>query len=132
MPRHDFGHLSVCWHDSCASLREAPCAPQARRALQTLSNITPAPLADAAVCCGFGGLFSVAFPAIATRMADDKLGHVEAAAPDFLLGPDLACLTHLAGRLSRRAPARRPRIAHVSLALAGRLDEAPGLGGSRP
>ena len=127
MPRHDFSHLAVCWHDSCASLREARCEAPSRRALKALANITPSALDEREVCCGFGGLFSVRFPAISTRMADDALARAERAEPELLLGPDLACLLHLAGRLSRRAPARRLRVMHVALALAGWLD-APGLG----
>ena len=107
----------VTYHDSCSSLREMGVHDQPRRLLASVAGLELAELADRQACCGFGGTFCVKFPAISTRMVDDKVAAVTATGADTLLGGDLGCLLNLAGRLARCGAA--VRVYHVAELLAG-------------
>jgi L-lactate dehydrogenase complex protein LldE len=58
-------------------------------------------------------------------MADDKIANIQSTGADFLVGPDLGCLIHLAGRISRKG--KKMEVRHAAELLAGALDE-PSLG----
>lgn len=75
-------------------------------------------MAECETCCGFGGTFSVKFGEIATRLADDKCGHVEASGADAVVLGDLGCMLNIEGRLRRRGRAET-QVLHVAEVLAG-------------
>jgi L-lactate dehydrogenase complex protein LldE len=115
----------VCYHDSCSSLREMGVKAEPRALLGTVDGLSIDELTDGQVCCGFGGLFSVKYPEISERMADDKIADALATGADALLGGDLGCLLHLKGRMARQGETLEVR--HVAEVLAGMGDE-PALG----
>ncbi len=115
----------ACYHDSCSSLRDMGTRAQPRRLLASVEGLALRDLDDAEVCCGFGGLFSVKYPEISERMADDKIADVAAQDADTLIGGDLGCLLHLAGRMERQG--RAIRVRHAAEVLAGMAGE-PALG----
>jgi L-lactate dehydrogenase complex protein LldE len=115
----------VCYHDSCSSLREMRVKDEPRSLLSTVDGVSIAELNEPQVCCGFGGLFAVKYPEISERMADDKIADARATGADMLIGGDLGCLLHLAGRMERTGA--RLRVRHVAEILAGMGDE-PALG----
>jgi L-lactate dehydrogenase complex protein LldE len=83
-------------------------------------------MADAEICCGFGGTFCVKYPEISTRMVTDKAKSIAATGADTLLAGDLGCLLNMAGRLKREGVPVKVR--HVAEVLAGRTEEAPAIG----
>ena len=93
---------ATAYLDSCAGLRELSIRDQPRALLRNLCNIQPLELPQRDVCCGFGGTFCAKMPAISAKMADDKLDQAVATGADTLIGGDLGCLLHLAGRAKRR------------------------------
>jgi L-lactate dehydrogenase complex protein LldE len=107
MPR-----LRACYHDSCSSLRENGVRAQPRKLLSG----QVAEMADRDVCCGFGGLFSVKYPEISERMADDKIAAAEATGAEVMIGGDLGCLLHLEGRMRRRG--KTMQVRHIAEVLA--------------
>jgi L-lactate dehydrogenase complex protein LldE len=107
---------SACYHDSCSSLREMKVREQPRKLLASVEGLSVSELTDGEVCCGFGGLFSVKYPEISERMADDKIADVAATGADMLIGGDLGCLLHLEGRMSRQG--KTMRVRHVAEVLA--------------
>ena len=113
------------YHDSCSSLREMNVKAEPRQLLQSVEGFALSELSDGQVCCGFGGLFSVKYPEISERMADDKLADAEKAGAELLVGGDLGCLLHLAGRAERQGKALR--IRHVAEVLAD-MGDTPALG----
>ncbi|MGA9797207.1 MAG: (Fe-S)-binding protein [Rhizomicrobium sp.] len=115
----------ACYHDSCSSLREMNVQREPRELLRGVEGLSLCELSDPQVCCGFGGLFAVKYPAISERMADDKIKDVLSTGADLLLGADLGCLLHLAGRMERQGHAIAVR--HVAEVLAD-MDDAPALG----
>ena len=106
----------VCYHDSCSSLREMGVKAQPRALLGSVDGLSISELADPQVCCGFGGLFSVKYPEISERMADDKIADACATGADTLVGGDLGCLLHLAGRMKRQGKTLQVRHAAEVLA----------------
>lgn len=119
----------VCYHDSCSALREMGVTSEPRQLLSSVDGLTLSELKDSQICCGFGGLFSVKYPEISERMADDKLADALASGADTLVGPDLGCLLHLAGRLERSG--KQLKVHHAAEILAG-MGDAPALGETKP
>jgi len=107
----------VCYHDSCSSLREMGVKAEPRALLATVDGLSIQELTDGQVCCGFGGLFSVKYPDISERMADDKIADACATGAEAMLGGDLGCLLHLKGRMARQG--KTLEVRHVAEVLAG-------------
>lgn len=117
---------TVTYHDSCSSLRGLGVEAQPRLLLGSVAGLRLAEMADREVCCGFGGSFCVKYPAISGRLAGDKTTVVAASGADTLLGGDLGCLLHLAGKLRRDG--QLVKVFHTAEVLAGMAD-GPGIGG---
>lgn len=117
--------VRACYHDSCSSLREMEVRDEPRALLAQVEGLTLSELREPEVCCGFGGLFSVKYPEISERMADEKIADAQATGADLMLGGDLGCLLHLNGRMQRKGVPMRVR--HVAEVLAGMTGE-PALG----
>ncbi len=111
----------ACYHDSCSSLREMGVKKEPRALLRSVDGLDLSDLADSEVCCGFGGLFSVKYPEISARMADDKIADAAATGADMLIGGDLGCLLHLERRMKRSG--KTIRVRHAAEVLAGEADE---------
>ena len=119
----------VVYHSSCSSLREMCAHGESQKLLASVEGLTLLELREPEVCCGFGGLFSVKYPEISERMADDKTADALATGADMLVGPDLGCLLHLAGRLKRQG--KNIKVRHAAEVLAGMID-TPALGEGNP
>ena len=118
---------TATYHDSCAGLRELGISAQPRRLLASVEGLELRPLEGNDVCCGFGGTFCVKYPEISGRLADDKLARLAETGADTLLGGDLGCLLHLAGRLKRCGS--KVKVFHTAEVLAG-LADGDGIGGA--
>ena len=116
----------VTYHDSCSGLRELGVKAQPRALLAGMAGTTVTEMADAEICCGFGGTFCVKYPDISTRMVADKVRSIAATGADTLLAGDLGCLLNMAGRLKREGVPVQVR--HVAEVLAGRTGDAPAIG----
>ena len=118
---------TVSYLDSCSGLRELGIKAQPRLLLGSVGGLALAEMADTEVCCGFGGSFCVKYPEISGRLADDKLARLTETGAGTLLGGDLGCLLHLAGRMKRcGSPVK---VFHTAEVLAG-LAEGSGIGGA--
>jgi L-lactate dehydrogenase complex protein LldE len=113
----------VTYHDSCAGLRELGIKQQPRLLLQSVHGLELTELPDAEVCCGFGGTFCVKYPAVSTRMVDDKAADIAATGAEVVLAGDLGCLMNIAGRLSRLGS--QVEVRHVAEVLAGSTRQPP-------
>jgi L-lactate dehydrogenase complex protein LldE len=118
--------IRVCYHDSCSALRELRLKREPRQALTNVEGLELRELQEPEVCCGFGGLFSVKYPEISERMADDKIADAQSTGAEVITSSDLGCLLHLAGRIARRNLPLRAR--HIAEVLAGQND-VPAMGG---
>jgi len=125
--RHPGG--SVTYHDSCSGLRELGIKQQPRDLLRSV-GATVSEMADAEICCGFGGTFCVKYPDISVRMVSDKTRNIVATGAEMVLAGDLGCLLNIAGRLQREG--HRMKVRHVAEVLAGMTDQVPPIGEGRP
>lgn len=121
-------HGRVTYHDSCSGLRELGIKDQPRRLLSSVRGLQLSEMADAEVCCGFGGTFAIKYPDISNAMVEKKTANAAASEPDVLLAGDLGCLMNMAGKLKREG--RRIAVRHVAEVLAGETS-APPIAGSK-
>ncbi len=120
--RHDG---AVTYHDSCAGLRELGVKAQPRQLLESVEGLTLQEMEDAEVCCGFGGTFSVKYPAVSNAIVEKKTANIAAGDARCLLAGDLGCLMNMAGKLSREG--KDIEVRHVAEVLAG-MDDDPAIG----
>jgi L-lactate dehydrogenase complex protein LldE len=116
---------AVAYHDSCSSLREMGVQQEPRTLLSSIAGLQLSELQEPQTCCGFGGFFSVKYPEVSARMADDKLADTLSTGADMLIGGDLGCLLHLSGRAARRGD--KIAVRHAAEIMAG-LGSAPAIG----
>ncbi|MDP6344492.1 MAG: (Fe-S)-binding protein, partial [Alphaproteobacteria bacterium] len=114
---------SATYHDSCAGLREMKVREQPRKLLGSVDGLELEEMADADVCCGFGGTFCVKYGEISTDIVSRKTNNIAATGAEMLLAGDMGCLLNMAGRLRREGSAVQVR--HVAEVLAGTTDQAP-------
>ena len=107
----------VAYHDSCSSLRELGARDEPRQLLSSVNGLTLCEIKEPQVCCGFGGFFSVKYPDVSARMADDKIADALGTGADMLVGGDLGCLLHLSGRIARRG--EKLAVRHAAEVMAG-------------
>ncbi|TCT06791.1 (Fe-S)-binding protein [Aquabacter spiritensis] len=119
---------TVTYHDSCSGLRELGVHDQPRLLLQSVEGLELREMADADVCCGFGGTFCVKYPDISGAIVEKKAANVIASGADTLLAGDLGCLMNMAGKLQRMG--REVAVRHVAEVLAG-TGTAPAIGMAR-
>ena len=113
----------VTYHDSCSGLRELGVQKQPRKLLQSVAGLDLVEMADADVCCGFGGTFAVKFGEISGTIVARKTQDIVAVQPQTLLAGDLGCLMNMAGKLSRDG--RNIEVRHVAEVLAGMTNTPP-------
>ena len=119
----------VTYHDSCSGLRELGIKDQPRRLLASVRGLELAEMADAEVCCGFGGTFAVKYPDISNAMVEKKTANV-AATDRSVARRRSGCLLNMAkaGREGRIA------VRHVAKCLPGKfpIRRSPGQVRSTP
>jgi L-lactate dehydrogenase complex protein LldE len=109
---------TLVYHASCHGLRGLGVRQQPECLLDGVEGATRAPLAEADVCCGFGGLFSVKMPAVSGSMLDRKLDAIGTSGATSVVVTDVSCQMHMAGGLKRRGS--DVRVVHLAEVLAGR------------
>jgi L-lactate dehydrogenase complex protein LldE len=115
----------VTYHDACSGLRELGIERQPRALLASVEGLELAEMAEAQICCGFGGTFCVKYPDISNDMLEKKAASIAQSGAEVLLAGDLGCLMNMAGKLKRlNSPVESRHIAEV---LAG-LTDGPAIG----
>ena len=114
---------SATYHDSCSGLRELGIRQQPRVLLSSVEGLRLTEMAEADVCCGFGGTFCVKYSEISNEIVEKKTANIATSSADMLLAGDLGCLMNMAGKLKRQGAATEVR--HVAEVLAGMTDTAP-------
>jgi L-lactate dehydrogenase complex protein LldE len=94
--------LRVTWHSSCHALREMKVVEFSKQLLRQLANVELAELARERECCGFGGTFSIKYPAISGALVNDKVDDIERTGAERVIGGDCGCLMNIAGAAGRR------------------------------
>ncbi|MGQ0672573.1 MAG: (Fe-S)-binding protein [Hyphomicrobium sp.] len=114
---------TATYHDACSGLRELGIKTSPRKLLAGVEGLRLNEMKECETCCGFGGLFSVKYPAVSNAMAEKKLASATETRAELLLAGDLGCLMHIGGTMRRRGLPISCR--HVAEVLAGELDDPP-------
>jgi len=93
----------VVFHPPC-TLQHAQRVRGAVESLLTALGAEVLRFADAHLCCGSAGTYSLLQPELSRRLRDRKLEALSAAAPDVILSANIGCIAHLGA--ASRVPVR--------------------------
>ena len=96
----DLGAVKVAFHSPCTLQHGLRIKGQVEDILQAL-GYTLTPVADAHLCCGSAGTYSILQPELADQLRENKLAALEAGHPQVIATANIGCLTHLAERARR-------------------------------
>ena len=96
----------VAYHESCNLLYGLGISEQPKKLLRAVKGTELVPMKDADLCCGFGGVFSNAYPDISEAMVADKVKNYLESGADLLVLCEPGCLINIQGYLSRHHPNR--------------------------
>jgi glycolate oxidase iron-sulfur subunit len=97
------GGARVAFHAPC-TLQHAQQINGVVEGLLRQAGYTLLPVADAHLCCGSAGTYTILQPAMAARLRTRKLDALQAEAPEIIATANIGCLMHLASHA--RVPAR--------------------------
>jgi glycolate oxidase iron-sulfur subunit len=97
------GARRIAFHSPC-SLQHGQRLDGVVEELLVQAGYELVPVADAHLCCGSAGTYSILQPALATELRNRKLQALEAAGPAGIATANIGCLAHLAGHA--RTPVR--------------------------
>ncbi len=86
--------LRVAFHPPC-TLQHGLKAVAAVQELLRAFGAELQPVADAHLCCGSAGTYSVLQPAFSQRLRREKIAHLTASAPAVVLSANVGCILHL-------------------------------------
>jgi len=87
----------ACLHRSCqVNGSDAPS-----RLLSSVRGLTLLEPERPERCCGFGGIFSLQFPALSESLVEDKAHEILATGADMLVSAEPSCLMNIGGYLAR-------------------------------
>lgn len=93
----------LAFHCPC-TLQHAQKLGGAVESVLTRLGFSLTPVADAHLCCGSAGTYSITQPELATQLRDNKLDNLEAGNPEVIVTANIGCQTHLNG--ANRTPVR--------------------------
>lgn len=108
----------IAYHDSCQTKRQLGLVSEPRRVLE-LAGYEVVELPDIALCCGFGGSFSLDWPQVADRLGEWKLEALRDSGCTVLASDNPGCLAHIAETAKRHGAG--VRVQHVLELVAARL-----------
>ena len=97
----DLGSRRVAFHAPCTLQHGLKLKGRVEEILHAL-GLELTPVADAHLCCGSAGTYSILQPDISNRLKANKLAALEAGQPDVIVSANIGCITHLADGASVR------------------------------
>ncbi len=86
----------IAWHCPCTAQHGQKLEAPTRRVLTRLGFALPV-IADAHLCCGSAGSYSLFQPEMATELRQRKLSNLEASEPQQIVTANIGCQSHLQG-----------------------------------
>jgi L-lactate dehydrogenase complex protein LldE len=104
----------LTYHASCHGLRGLGVKTQPKALLNNVNGAEQKDLPGVEECCGFGGLFAIKMSNISGAILQHKVDNIESTGADTVVGTDVSCLMHIAGRLHRQgSPIRVKHLAEI-------------------
>jgi glycolate oxidase iron-sulfur subunit len=91
----DIGSRKVAFHAPCTLQHGMKLKGRVEEILQAL-GLELTPVADAHLCCGSAGTYSILQPALSRPLKAAKLAALESGAPDLIASANIGCMLHLA------------------------------------
>lgn len=110
----------ACFHASCQMEQQG--GNPALRLLAGVRGLTVVQPERADRCCGFGGLFSMQFPALSESLVEDKAREILDTGASLVVSAEPSCLMNIGGHLARLG--RSLPALHVAQVLAAGLPGA--------
>ncbi|MFH0893355.1 MAG: (Fe-S)-binding protein [Bacteroidota bacterium] len=85
----------VCYHDSCAAMRECGIKEQPRVLLSNVRGLSLIEMEHTEECCGFGGVFSIKAEPVSIAMAEQKIENALKTGAEYITSTEASCLMHL-------------------------------------
>jgi glycolate oxidase iron-sulfur subunit len=92
----DHGPQRVAFHAPCTLQHGQRLTHRVEEILEAV-GLELTPVADAHLCCGSAGTYSILQPELSGRLRTNKLAALEAGKPDVVATANIGCLVHLAG-----------------------------------
>ena len=96
----DQGPLRVAFHPPCTLQHAMKIRGEVEEILRAIGHEL-LPVADAHLCCGSAGTYSILQPELSGRLKRNKLAALEAHRPQVIASANIGCMTHLASGTSR-------------------------------
>ncbi|MFO1282418.1 MAG: glycolate oxidase subunit GlcF [Burkholderiales bacterium] len=96
----DLGPLRVAFHPPCSLQHGMKIRGEVEEILRAIGHEL-LPVADAHLCCGSAGTYSILQSELATTLKRNKLQALEAHRPQVIASANIGCMTHLASGTSK-------------------------------
>ena len=93
--------IRVAFHPPCTLQHGMKIRGEVERLLVAAGH-TLLPVADAHLCCGSAGTYSILQPELASALKANKLAALQAGKPDVIASANIGCITHLQSGTERR------------------------------
>jgi glycolate oxidase iron-sulfur subunit len=103
--------LRATYHDPCHLAHGQKVRGEPRALLRAVPGLELAELGEAEMCCGSAGIYNLTEPAMAQRLLDRKMAHVDATGATTVVTANPGCILQLAAGL--RARGRNVEVLHV-------------------
>jgi glycolate oxidase iron-sulfur subunit len=90
----DRGSQRVALHTPCSLQHGQKLGGRVDEIVEAL-GLELTPVADAHLCCGSAGTYSILQPALAEQLRTNKLSALEAGRPDVIASANIGCIVHL-------------------------------------
>jgi glycolate oxidase iron-sulfur subunit len=108
--RPEFEGTSATWHDPCHLVRYQNIKGQPRAILKGLKGLEYIEMANADMCCGMGGTFSVYHYDISKKIADGKMEGIKETNADTVVTACPGCMINLTDNVVRHG--MRQKVLH--------------------
>ncbi|MEO6749211.1 MAG: glycolate oxidase subunit GlcF, partial [Casimicrobiaceae bacterium] len=96
----DRGSLRIAFHSPCTLQHGMQIKGQVEELIDAMGH-QRLPIADAHICCGSAGTYSILQPELAGQLKRNKLAALEAERPHVIASANIGCITHLASGTTR-------------------------------
>ena len=96
----DLGSRRIAFHSPCTLQHGQKLRGRVEELLRAIGHEL-VPVADAHLCCGSAGTYSILQPEIAKQLRRQKLTELQRERPEIIATANIGCQTHLAGGTSR-------------------------------
>ncbi len=114
------GGSAVTYHEACHLCHGQKISSQPRAVLKAIPGLTLRECAEATLCCGSAGIYSVTQPRTSAWLRDRKVGNLQKTGAEVVATTNPGCQLHIqVGFQKMGGPdARTPRVVHPVVLLA--------------